>query len=297
MRPVFGFLKQTVIEFIEDGCPTLAAALAYYTAFSLPPLLLIVATLTSKILGPEAVQSRIYSQVLDLAGRRAATQVSVMLEAVRQPQRDNLVIMLLSVGALAFAATTAFTALQGALNTVWRVEPDPDREIRSFFWKRFVSFIMILAVALLLLLSLMVTMAVSAVSQYLPAAGWSGPLLQWTETGVSFVVIALVLALVYKTLPDARVAWRDVYVGGAVTALLFNGGKLLIGTYLRQSSVTNVYGAAGSLAVVLIWTYYVSMIFLLGAEFTQVWAERSGRHIRPVVGAVHVRRQAIKAAR
>jgi membrane protein len=199
---------------------------------------------------------------------------------------------ILSIAALLFGATGAFGQLQSAINRAWEVMPDPDKGgLKAVLLKRVFSFGMILSIAFLLLVSLVLSALLSAfgtaLNQYLPS-GLSGPLVQVINQLISLLVITLLFAAIFKVLPDARVAWRDVWVGAAFTAVLFVIGKYLIGLYLGHSNPGEAFGAAGSLAVMFIWVYYSSMILLFGAEFTQVWAKRHGSGIAPDRGAVRV---------
>ena len=196
--------------------------------------------------------------------------------------------------ALLFGATTAFAQLQTALNRAWEVTPDPNRgEIRRFFVKRLVSFGMILAIGFLVLVSLLLSASLAAFSdalnRFLPP-GISAAALRSTEVFTSLLVFSALFAAMYRILPDVEILWSDALVGGGITALLFTGGKFAIGFYLGNSEVTSVYGAAGSLAVILLWTYYSSSILLFGAEITQVWSQRNGRAAFPEQGAVKVHR-------
>ncbi len=285
-------LQRTLEEFIDDDCPSMAAALAYYTVFSLPPLLVIVIAVVGSIFGRAAVQGRILDQIRGLVGVRAAEQVQTMVAQFSLADSGGLATAL-GVAALVFAATTAFAQLQASLNRAWEVKP-ASNSIRDFFLKRVLSFGMILAIGFLLLVSLAFSAALSAVgdtvTQYLPSFLSHG-MLRVASSVLSFGVITLLFGSLYKVLPDARVEWRDVIVGAATTAGLFVVGKSLVGLYLGSSSVLTPYGAAGSLALILLWTYYSSMIFLLGAEFTQVWAQKHGRTICPEPGAVRIVRE------
>jgi membrane protein len=228
-------------------------------------------------------------------GPTATEQIRNILEQAQAPGSGSGVTAVLSVLALLLGATGAFGQLQAALNRSWEVAPDPDKGgIKQFLLKRVFSFGMILSVAFLLLVSLVLSAALTAFGGALGSMlpdGVSATLLQVVNQLVSLVVIAVLFAALFKVLPDARVAWRDVWVGGAVTALLFVLGKFLIGLYLGRSNPGQAFGAAGSLAVLLVWIYYSSMILLLGAEFTQLWAERKGQGIAPERGAMRVVRQ------
>lgn len=282
------FLWRTLDKFFGNNGPGSAAALSFYTFFSLPALLSLLLVLVSAFADPAAMQRAITTQVGTLIGRAGADQVETVIRSVRSQSTDPSVTAILSGIALLLGATTAFAQLQDALNRAWSVKPDPRRgPIRNFLAKRIFSFGVVLVVAFLLLISLALTAAVTSVSGALSARvgapDWS---LQLLDFAMSFAVVTLLFAAMLKLLPDAVIAWRDVWFGAVATALLFVGGKWAIGAYLGSTDPGSAYGAAGSLAIVLIWVYYTSMIVLFGAQMTRVWAERYGRGIKPERGAV-----------
>jgi membrane protein len=285
-----GLIKRSVHDFLNDDCPTMAAALSYYTVFSLPPLLLLILILVGALLDPQDVQGGIEAQIQDLMGPAGAAQVRTILQAADRPGSGGLLQTILGVIALILGATGAFGQLQAALNRAWQVAPDPRQGgIKSFVIKRVFSLGMVLALAFLLLVSLVLSAALSAFGSKLGSIlpdGISGTVLEAINFALSFGTIALLFAAMFKVLPDARIAWRDVWVGAIVTAFLFTIGKFLIGFYLGRSNPGQAFGAAGSLALMLVWIYYSSMILLFGAEFTQTWAERQGKGIEPESGAV-----------
>jgi membrane protein len=288
----FSLLKDSGKEFMDDGSTTQAAALSYYTIFSLPPLLLLILMILGAVVDPHEVQQQLQGQLGALMGPSASRQVGAMMQQANQPGSGSVLTTILSIAALLFGATGAFGQLQSAINRAWEVMPDPDKGgLKAVLLKRVFSFGMILSIAFLLLVSLVLSALLSAfgtaLNQYLPS-GLSGPLVQVINQLISLLVITLLFAAIFKVLPDARVAWRDVWVGAAFTAVLFVIGKYLIGLYLGHSNPGEAFGAAGSLAVMFIWVYYSSMILLFGAEFTQVWAKRHGSGIAPDRGAVRV---------
>lgn len=283
-------LKETVREFREDDATRVAAALSYYTVFALPPLLVLLVTIAGAVWEPADVQGRIEAQIATLLGPDGAAGVRAMLENANRPGAGGLLPTLLGIAGLLFGATGAFIQLQSALNTAWDVKPDPAQGgVRNFLTKRLLSLGMILGVGFLVLVSLALSAVLSAagssIERFLPEA-LSGPLLFAFNGALSFAVITLLFAAIYKVLPDAVIRWREVWVGAAATALLFVLGKFAIGLYIGQSDPGSAYGAASSLAVILVWVYYASIIVLLGAEFTQVWARRRGFAIVPEAGAV-----------
>ncbi|MDQ3138322.1 MAG: YihY/virulence factor BrkB family protein [Gemmatimonadota bacterium] len=292
LKDTVALLKDSGKDFIDDDCPTQAAALSYYTIFSLPPLLLLILMILGAVLDPQDIRGQLESQMGALMGPSATEQIRSILEQANEPGSGGILPTVLSLVALVFGATGAFGQLQAALNRAWEVAPDPEQGgLKAFLLKRVFSFGMILSVAFLLLVSLVLSAALTAFGGALGSAlpeGVSATLLQVVNQVISFAVVAALFAAIFKVLPDATIAWRDVWVGAAVTALLFVIGKFLIGFYLGRSNPGEAFGAAGSLAVMLVWIYYSSMILLFGAEFTQTWAERRGSGIAPEKGAVRV---------
>jgi membrane protein len=288
-------IKQGVLDFIHDDCPTMAAALSYYTVFSLPPLLVLLLMLLGTLFDPQDIQGTLESQIRGLMGPSGAEQVRTILANADRPGSGNVIATVLGVAALVLGATGVFGQLQAALNKAWNVAPDPDQGgIRNFILKRVFSLGMVLGLAFVLLVSLVLSAVLTAfgdsLAGYLPPV-LSEPVLQAINFVISFGVVALLFAAIFKILPDATIAWRDVWVGAIFTAFLFTVGKFLLGLYLGRSNPGEAFGAAGALALMLVWIYYTSMIVFLGAEFTQSWAERRGRGIVPEKGAVRVVRE------
>jgi membrane protein len=292
LKGALALLKSSGADFIEDDCPTQAAALSYYTIFALPPLLMVLLLILGTFVDPQDIKGQLEVQMGSLMGPTATEQIRSILAQLHQPGSGNALATVLSIGGLVLGATGAFGQLQAALNRAWEVTPDPKQGgLKGFVIKRLFSFGMILSVAFLLLVSLILSAALSAfggaLGNMLPE-GVSTTLLQIVNLIISFVVITALFAAIFKVLPDAKVGWGDVWVGAAVTALLFVVGKFLIGFYLGRSNPGQAFGAAGSLAVLFVWVYYSSMILLFGAEFTQAWVERNGGSIAPERGAVRV---------
>lgn len=284
-RGLFQLARQTFKEWGEDKVPRLGASLAYYTIFSIAPLLVMAMAIAGLVLDPAEVKTAVLTQMGGLVGADGADLVATIIESAQKPATGMLAAGL-GLVTLLLGALGVFGQLQDALNTIWEVKPKPGRGLRGLIQDRLLSLSMVLVVGFLLLVSLMVSTALAAVG------GWVGGLLPESELllglvnfGLSFVVIMALFAVMFKYLPDAQIAWRDVWVGAAITALLFTIGKQLIELYLGNASVTSSYGAAGSLVVVLLWVYYSSQIFLLGAEFTQVYANQHGSRVRPAPNA------------
>ena len=278
---IFKLFKETFQEWQRDKASLLAAALAYYTVFSITPLLVIAIAIAGAVFGQDTAKGEILAQVNDLVGEKGAQAIEMTLDNVNQPQLKSAA-SIISIIVLLIGASGVFAQLQDALNTVWNVKAKPKGGIWLFIRKRLLSFGMVLVIGFLLLVSLIVSAVLAGISklEISPLPGFT-PLWQLLNFGVSFGFISLLFALIYKYLPDAKIRWKDVWVGAIITALLFSLGKYLIGLYLGRGSFGSAYGAAGSLIVFLAWVFYSAQILLFGAEFTQVYARKYGRQIRP----------------
>jgi membrane protein len=260
----------------DDDAPRLGASLAYYTLFAIAPVLLVATAIAGMVFGAEAVRGEIVGQLDQLVGREGAEAVQSLLEGASQ-RRAGIIATV--VGGIAFvvAASGAFLELQAALNTIWRVKPNPGVHLKAFVFDRLRSFGLVVAIGFLLMVSLAVTAALAALGGWLSSRAPSIPLV-WSGVTVlvSLIVIMALFALLYRVLPDVHLRWRDVTTGAFVTAVLFTIGQQVIGLYLGQSSVASSYGAAGSVMILLLWVYYSCQILLLGAEFTRAYAMRRG---------------------
>ena len=285
----FKLIKDTVTEWSEDNVPLLAAALAYYTVFSLAPLLLIAIAIAGFFFGEEAARGEIIGQIQGLVGKEGAQAIQAMIQNANQPGSGSTIATITGVVVLLFGASGVFGQLQVALNTIWEVKPKPGNGIKSFLQSRFLSFAMVLVIGFLLLVSLVLSAVLAAVSSYfgdlVPGFVIVGQIVNFI---ISFVVVTGLIAAIYKYLPDVNIPWKNLWVGAGVTALLFNLGKFLLGLYLGRGSVGSAYGAAGSLIVLLIWVFYSAQILLFGAEFTQVYSKYRGLPIEPSKHAVRV---------
>ena len=291
-QAIWSLLKETANEWSEDRAPRLGAALAYYTTFSLVPLLMVIVGIAGAVFGEEAARGEIIRQITGLVGERSAAMIQEMLQQARQPQ-TGLVGSIIGLATLLLGASGVFGQLQDALNTVWGVKPKPGRGVMGILQDRFVSFVTLLGTGFLLLVSLVLDAMLSAIGEVF--SGWlpaPEPVLQALNQVVSFGVITLLFAMMYKMLPDVKIHWGDVWTGAVVTAVLFTVGKFLIGLYLGKTDVASVFGAAGSLVILLVWIYYSAQILLFGAEFTAVYADRYGSRIRPAENAVPVTKEA-----
>ncbi len=265
----------------EHKASKMAAALAYYTVFSLAPILVISIAVAGLVFGQEAAEGRIVGQISGLIGTTSAQALEAMIAAARKPSAGILATVL-GLATLLFGATGVFGELQDSLNTVWGVKPKPGRSLLRMLKTRFISFTMVLGIGFLLLTSLVISAAISAlgtwVSGLLPLPE---VVLQVINLAVSLAVVTLLFAMIFRFLPDVEITWRDVWVGALFTAVLFTLGKLAIGLYLGKSSLGSSYGAAGALVVILVWVYYAAQILFFGAELTRAWAYQHGSRIAP----------------
>jgi len=284
-KKVVELVKATFSHWIEDKASRLAAALAYYAVLSLAPLLILLITIGALAFGKEAAQGAISGQIQGLVGTQSAQAIEEIIAHANKPT-TGAIASAIAIITLLLGASGVFGALQDGLNTIWEVEPKPGRGIIGMIKDRFLSLTMVLGVGFLLLVSLALSAALTALGDFI---GGLLPLhtlvLQIVNLIISFGVIALLFALIYKVLPDVEISWSDVWIGAAITSLLFTIGKLLIGLYLGRGSVGSAYGAAGSLIVILIWVYYSAQILFFGAEFTQVYADAFGSRIKPSTDA------------
>jgi membrane protein len=270
-------VRHSVSAWIDDYAPSMGAALAYYTMFSIAPLLVIVIAVAGLIFGNDAAQGHVLAELRGIMGEEGALAVEGLLESARDPEKSSLAA-LVGIITLLVGATSVFGELQSALDRIWRAEASPTSGgLWRWLWTRMLSLGMILGFGFLLLVSLVMSAGLAALG------AWWGPLfgawdiaLQGINFIVSFAIITLVFAVIYKSLPRVSIDWRDVWIGATVTALLFTIGKLLIGLYLGRTSTASAFGAAGSVVVLLVWVYYSAQIFLLGAEFTWVYTHRHG---------------------
>jgi membrane protein len=287
---IINLFKKTFQEWRDDAAPRLAASLAYYTTFSLAPLLILIIAIAGLVGGQQAAQNQTMAEVQSLLGTEGRQFVQGMIESASRPT-TGVTATVIGAVTLLFGALGVFGELQNSLNTIWEVKPKPAKNlldgIKRFVIKRLLSFTMVLGIGFLLLASLVVSAMLSALGQYigtrLPLADFWLQLLNFL---ISFLVITLLFGMIFKFLPEIKIAWKDVWLGAAVTSALFTLGKFLIGLYLGRSRVGTTFGAAGSLAILLIWIYYSAQILFFGAEFTQVYANKYGSRIVPDPGMV-----------
>ncbi len=285
-KSIWQFLKTTINEWVEAEPFQLAAALSYYTLFSLAPLLLIAIGVAGFVFGREAAQNQIVETLQGMIGQDSAQTVQEMIQASNEKPKTGMLSTIIGFVALLFGAGGVVGQLQTSLNKMWEVTPKPGQGIWGFLRQRFFSFAMVLAIGFLLLVSLVVTAMLTSftamISSFLGDATFVAHAI---DILVSFGFVTLLFALIYKYVPDVEIQWRDVWVGAALTSILFTIGKYLIGLYIGTSGVSSTFGAAGSLITILVWVYYSSLIFFLGAEFTRVYATQYGSGVAPAANA------------
>ena len=288
-KETFSLLKTTVFEWLDDQAPTLGAALAYYTVFSLAPLLIITIAIAGLVFGAEAAQGQIFDQLRGLLGEASGKAIEELVRSASAEPKAGVIATMIGFATLLFGASGVFGQLQASLNIIWGVQPKPGRGIFGIIRDRILSFGFILVVGFLLLVSLLLTAAIAFVGKQFGAMipGMEA-LIQLLNSVLSLAVITLLFGMMFKILPDANIAWRDVWIGAFITALLFTIGKFALGFYLGRSGVASSYGAAGSLIVLLLWVYYSSQIVFFGAELTQVYANRYGTRVTPSSNAIAV---------
>jgi membrane protein len=293
----WSLIKDSVSAWVDDYAPSMGAALSYYSVFSMAPLLLIVISIAGLVFGQDAARGELFGQLRSLMGAEAASAVEATLAGLSKPS-TGITSTIISVVVLLIGATSVFGELQDALDRIWRA---PARNKASGLWgllrSRLLSFGMILGIAFLLMVSLVLSAAVSALGKW-----WGGFFGSWevlaqiVNVAVGFGLTAAVFAMIYKIMPRVSVQWHDVWLGAATTSLLFTVGRFLIGLYIGKSGVASGFGAAGSVAIIFVWVYYSAQIFLLGAEFTWVYATRFGSMQQLKTTAENPRPQPVEAA-
>ena len=281
---IWQVLKETGSEWVADKAPRLGAALAYYSVFSIAPLLLMVIGIAGLLFGQDQARQAILDQVEQTVGEPTASAIKAMIVTMHQSGHGTAATIVGMV-VLIFGASGVFAELQDSLNTIWKVTPKPGLGLWTVIRDRLLSIVVVLGTGFLLLVSLVISAALTAAENCLTplAARLPGGPSLWALVNRLFSLgfIALLFALLYKLLPDARIRWRDVWGGAVGAALLFTLGKWLIGLYLGHSQLTSAYGAAASVVVILIWVYYSAQILLFGAEFTRAYARHMGSHVTP----------------
>lgn len=282
-------VKKSVAGFVEDNSFTDAAAIAFYTIFSLPAMLIILLQIGATLYERSEVQKELINQVSRLIGPSSAQEIEkILLNAALD--ETGVIAKTVGIITLVFSATTVFMALQGSLNKTWKIKAKPERGIVKYIINRLLSLAMVISIGFILLVSLIIDALLVVLQNKFSAILPGIAVYVFTSLNIviSIAFITMVFALIYKVLPDARIKWRDVWIGSVVTTVLFTLGKYLIGFYLGNSEVGSAYGAAGSLVIILVWVYYSSAILLFGAHLTFVYAQEIGEEIRPYKNAVKV---------
>lgn len=282
-------LKDTFNSFLDDHGLKFSAALSYYTSFSLAPLLLLMISLGSIFFGREAIQGRVFGEINGLIGNQAAAQIQDIITNMELSGKTNVALIIGGI-TLLIGATGIFCEIQDSINIIWRVKAKPKRSWLKWITDRLLSSSLIIGLGFLLIVSLMVNGVMLALSEWLKNYFPNTTLIifQIGNILVSFIVIMTLFGVIFKVLPDAKIAWKDVRSGAFFTACLFMLGRFLIGLYIDYSGTGTAYGAAGSLIIILVWVYYTAAILYFGAEFTRVYAEYVGARIEPADYAVYV---------
>jgi len=282
---LWALIRLTVERWNEDKVPKLAAALAYYTSFAIAPVLLIAIALAGMLFGADAARGAVSREISGLVGPRIGQEIEGILKNAWQPRAGSIATVL-GLIALLFGASGVFVELQDSLNIIWKVKKKAGRGVWGTIRDRFLSFTMVLGIGFLLLVSLVLSAGLEALSHLLTDGRTQTVVVRLVNPILSLAVISGLFAAAFKILPDARTRWRDVAVGAVFTAVLFTLGKFLIGLYLGRSTIGSTYGAAGSFVLLLLWIYYSSQVFFLGAEFTRSWADVRGNPPRPDSDAI-----------
>lgn len=283
LKGIRGFIKEVFEKFIDDKCPKLGAALSFYTIFSIAPVIVIAIAVAALIFGKDAARGEIISQIQGLAGYEGAKVIQTALKNAQYSGKGFITIITGFV-ALVIGSTVVFVELQDSLNIIWKVKPRPERNLfKGLLKDRIQSFAMVIATGFLLLLSLAVTTFLSSINNYISVTFFDIPkfVLDGSDIIISLLMTFLLFMMIFKVLPDVQIRWKHVWVGALVTSVFFVLGKYLIGLYLGTSSLGSTYGAAGSLVIFLLWVYYSAQILFIGAEFTQVYANKYGEGIKP----------------
>lgn len=294
-KQLWKVLKATFSGFSNDNGLKLSASLAYYTVFSLAPLLILIISLAGLFFGTEAATNKLYPQIEHYVGSSAALQIQGMLKNLQLSGKTGMAVVI-GVTTLLLGASSIFLEIQDSLNTIWRVKAKPKKGWVKMLQNRFLSFSLILGLGFLLMASLIINFLMNAlgkqIERFLPII--TGPLLKGINLGITLVIISVLFGIIFKFLPDVKIKWKDVRSGAFFTAILFMIGQYIISLYITYTAQGSAYGAAGSLIVILVWIYYTSAILYIGAEFTQVYAEAIGSRIEPAEYAVHVQQTEVE---
>jgi len=287
LRHLLPLLKDAASDWVDDGAMRLSSSLAYYAIFSLAPLLVIVISMAGLFFGEEAARGELAHQIASLAGRGAGEAIQSAIQSSAAQKATGVLATILSTALLLFGASTVFAELKDALNTIWGVVVKPGRPFFTLVRDRFFSFSIVLAIGFLLLVSLIISVLLAALSHYM-SGRFQLPTMVWKtwDLVLSFAIVSGLFAMIFKLLPNVLLRWRDVWLGAVATSLLFTLGKFVIGYYLATSSIASSFGAAGSVVIVLAWIYYSACILFFGAEITKGYARKFGSGVMPNSRAV-----------
>ncbi|GAB3526140.1 YihY/virulence factor BrkB family protein [Pontibacter brevis] len=296
LKTTWNIIKSTFKEFADDRPLDYAAIIGFYTIFSMPAVLIILIRIAGAAFGQEAVRGEVVNQVGGIIGRSSAAQIQSIIENASQSE-SSTVGTIIGIATMVFSATTVFVALQDSINAMWEVRAKPEKGWLKLIVDRVLSLALVVSLGFLLLVSLSVDIVLGIIDDYLreQITGIAVYFMTVANVVVSISISILIFAVIFKVLPDAQIRWRNVWVGASVTAILFVLGKFVLNIYFQHDPLSDTYGAAGSLVLILVWVYYASIIFLLGAEFTQVYSRVHDRGIKPQDNAVKVRTQEIES--
>ncbi len=288
-KEIWKILVATFMGFINDNGLKLSASLAYYTIFSIAPLLILIISIAGLVWGSDATSDKLYPQIQHYVGQTAALQIQDILKKLQLSGKSGTAVVI-GVVTLLIGASSIFIEIQDSLNIIWRVKAKPKKGWVKLIQNRFISFSLIISLGFLMLVSLVLSVIMTALSS------WIGHFLHAITTllikginlGITFIIISILFGIIFKFLPDVKIKWRDVRTGAFFTAILFMLGQYAINVYIQYTAKSSAYGAAGSILVILVWIYYTAAILYIGAEFTQVYAEAIGSHIEPAEYAVSV---------
>jgi membrane protein len=288
-KRVFSFIKEVFTDFSDDKVLKYSASLSYYTVFSIAPILILIISIFGIFLGRDAIQGQIFDQINGLVGNEAAAQIQDMIGKTHRTG-NNFIASLISIIILVIGATGIFAEIQDSINSIWGLKSKPKRGLIKMLLTRLISFSLIISLGFVLMVSLVLSALIAAVSERLAQVfpGSGDYFVTIVDQLLSFIIITGLFAVIFKVLPDAKIKWRDVSKGAIVTGLLFILGRYLIGLYVAKSDVASIYGAAGSIIIIMVWVYYTAVILYFGAEFTKVYAVKYGSKIKPNDYAVWV---------
>ena len=297
IKNIYTYLKQVFTEFVEDNILKYSASLAYYTVFSLAPVLIVIISICGVLFGKEAIQGHIYGQIKGLVGNDAAVQIQETIKNIHLTGH-NIFATIISIIVLLIGATGIFGEVQDSLNKIWGLRIKTKKTWWKLIINRLLSFSLILCIGFVMMVSLLLNALVSAFGTFLARyfSEFSVILVQLTDNVLTFIVTTFLFSLMFKVLPDAKIKWKDVLIGGLITSVFFTLGKLTIGYYLGSSNIASVYGAAGSIMIIMVWVYYSSIILYLGAEFTKVYAKLHGGKIYPNEYAIWIKTEETQVA-